>query len=177
MDVKSLKGIAVVSIASSEKLGSVDEVVIDTQEGRLGALRVGSGGLLRKDRQYVPFQAIRSIGADAVMVENEAVLQQSFETRASGYHSLENLSGLRVVTDGGTYIGNIVTVHFDEKEGRLTDFEIGQGGIGGLFGSSKVFGAESIVSIGRDIVIVPDHLFSNDVDAGRTSDSSHATTQ
>jgi uncharacterized protein YrrD len=176
MDVKTLKGIAVVSIARGEKVGAVDDVVIDTQERRIGALRIGSGGLLRKDRHYVPFEAVRSIGTDAVMIDDEAALQQSYATRTSGYHSLDNISGLRVVTDGGTYLGNIATIHFNESDGNLTDFEIGQSGIGGLFGSSKIVGASTIISIGHDIMIVPDHLFGSANDAEATSDSSHATT-
>jgi uncharacterized protein YrrD len=176
MDARSLKGIAVVSIAQGEKLGAVDEVVIDTQERRVGALRVGSGGLLRKDRWYVPFSSIERIGSDAVMVENERALHQSYQTRETGYHSLDTIGGMRVVTDGGTYLGNIATVHFDELTGHLTEFEIGHGGLGGLFGSSKVVSAAAVVSIGQDIMVVPDQLFGEGQDRTTAVDDSQTTT-
>jgi uncharacterized protein YrrD len=155
MDVKKLKGIAVVSVRDGEKLGQVDDVIIDAQERRLGAVRIGSGSLLRKDHQFVPFEAVRSIGDDAVMVEDQTVLQKTYGERAAGYHSLGTIGGLRVVTDGGSYIGNVTTAHFDPASGALTDFEVGHSGLSAVFSSNRVVAADSVTSIGIDIMIIP----------------------
>lgn len=155
MDVKPLKGIAAVSIAKGEKVGAVEDVVVDTQERRVAAFKIESGGLIRKDHCYVPFGAVQSIGDDAIMIPDETVLQQSYGDRASGYLTLGKLGDVRVVTETGIVIGHVTTVHFDPTEGQITDFEVGKGGIGGVFSSHTLIGAANVTSIGEDIMVVP----------------------
>lgn len=155
MDVKPLKGIAAVSISKGEKVGAVEDVVVDTEERRVAAFKITSGGLLRKDHCFLPFSAVQSIGSDAIMIPDEAVLQKSYGDRVSGYLDLGKLSGVRVVTDAGTVIGNVSTIHFDPSTGQITEFEVGKGGLGGVFSSHTMIGAGSVTSIGNDIMIVP----------------------
>ena len=154
MDVKTLKGIATVSIAKGEKVGAVEDVVVDTQERRVAAFKIESGGLMHKDHRYVPFGAVQSIGEDAIMIPDETVLQQSYGDRASGYLALGKLGKVRVVTDTGTVIGHLTTVHFDPAVGRITEFEVGKGGIGGVFSSHALVDASNVTSIGEDIMVV-----------------------
>lgn len=155
MDVKPLKGIATVTIAKGEKVGAVEDIVVDTQERRVAAFKIESGGLIRKDHCYVPFSAVQSIGDDAIMIPDETVLQQSYGDRASGYLTLGKFGGVRVVTDTGTVIGHVTTVHFDPAGGQITEFEVGKGGIGGVFSSHSLIGAGNVTSIGEDIMVVP----------------------
>ena len=165
MDVKPLKGIATVSIAKGEKVGAVEDIVVDTQERRVAAFKIESGGLMRKDHCYVPFGAVQSIGDDAIMIPDETVLTQSYGDRASGYLTLGKLGDIRVVTDTGTVIGHVTTVHFDPSAGQITEFEVGKGGIGGVFSSHTLIGAGNVTSIGEDIMVVP----ANSVGMGGTS--------
>lgn len=151
MDLKQLKGIAIVSVAAGEKLGVVDDVILDTQELRLAALRLTSGGLLHKEHQYVPISAIRSIGTDAVMVGEATAIQATPGERASGYHSLDEIGKLKVVTADGTYLGTLATVHLDPSSRQLTEFEINTG----LLHTNKRIPAESVTSIGADVMVVP----------------------
>jgi sporulation protein YlmC with PRC-barrel domain len=158
MDMKKLKDSAVVSIAQGEKLGMVEDILVDGQKRRAVAMTVTGGGMIRKDRQYLPYDQITSVGEDAVMVEDASALQSAYGDGSRSFHSMASLSGLRVVTDGGTFVGTVSTAHFEPKTGMLTEFEVGQGGIGGLFSSSKIIDASAVTSIGDSIMIVPARL-------------------
>lgn len=154
MDVRKIRGRAVVTIAAGEKVGEVDDVVIDGQERRVAAFKVTSGGLLHRNHVYLPFGGVRSIGDDAVMIQDDGVLQQSYGERADGYFTLETLMKTRVVSESGTYLGDVVAAHFEPADGRLTEIEVGTGG---LFRSNTVIDAGSVISVGSDIIIVPDY--------------------
>lgn len=153
MDVKEVQGRPVVTIATGEKIGEVDDVVVDGQDRRVAAFRVSSGGFLSRQHHYLPFGAIKTIGDDAVMIQTADALQQSYGDRADGYFTLGTLTKLRVVTQSGTYIGDIASARFDPATGQITDFEVGTGGI---FRSNTIVGPDSVISIGSDIIVVAD---------------------
>lgn len=162
MDIRSLKDIAVVSIAHGEKLGTVDDVLIDPGKRRAVVMTVVDGGRLRKDRRYLPYESIKSVGGDAVMVEDGDALHDSFGDGSRQYHTLSSLTSLKVVADSGTYLGNVATAHLEPATGELTEFEVGRGGIGGLFSSNTIIDASSVTSIGDSIMVVPGALFGDD---------------
>lgn len=155
MDLRQIKGRAVVAINSGEKVGAIDDVVIDGQERRVAAFHVTEGGFLRKHHVYLPYNGVRSIGEDAVLVQDDDVFRQSYGDRAEGYFTLGTLSKVRVVTESGTYLGDVASAYFDPTDGRLTEIEVGTGGI---FRSNTVIDAASLTTVGSDIFIVPDNV-------------------
>ena len=48
MEIRELLGRAVLSVADGEKLGEVDEIMLDSEERRVGALRLNQGGMLNR---------------------------------------------------------------------------------------------------------------------------------
>jgi len=155
MDLRKIKGRAVVAIASGEKVGEVDDVVIDGQERRVAAFNISEGGFLRKHHVYLAYDGVSSIGEDAVMVQADDVFRQSYGDRADGYFTLESLTKVRVVTESGTYLGDVASAYFEPTDGRLTEIEVGTGG---FFRSNTLIDAGSLTSVGSDIFIVPDNV-------------------
>lgn len=153
VDVKEVQGRPIVTIANGEKIGEIDDVVIDGQDRRVGAFRIRSGGFLSKQHHYLPFGAIQTIGDDAVMIQSGDALQQSYGDRADGYFTLGTLTKLRVVTQSGTYVGDIASARFDPATGQITDLEVGTGGI---FRSNTIVDRSSVISVGSDIIVVSD---------------------
>lgn len=156
MNVKEIKGIAVVSITGGEKLGTVEDVIIDSQTRSIGAFKLQSGSLRHKEHSYVPFGAVRSIGADAIMIQTGDDLQSTFGERPSGYHTLGSIGNVKVVSEAGEFIGKLANVRFDTTTGAVTEFEVGKSGITGVFSSSTMIDAASVTTIGQDIMVVPD---------------------
>lgn len=155
MDMKRLKGTAIVDMERGEKVGTVDDLVVDGSQRSIIALLVSGGGILHRARRYLPYTRISSVGDDAVMIQSDRVISETHGGDKPGYHSIGSIGNLRVVTDTGTFVGKVATAHFDPPTGSVTEVEVGSGGLGGLFSSSTRIGTESIISIGEDVVIVP----------------------
>jgi uncharacterized protein YrrD len=157
MDVKSLKGIAVVSIEQGEKVGTVDDLLFDLEGRKVVAFKLIKPGLLRSGGIVLRMDDVESIGKDAVMIRNrERIRELKDERDLQGRPDLAALSSLRVVTQDGTYVGNLATVQFDQKFGRLTAIEITGGGLMDRLRRTKEVEISEVVSMGTDVVIIPD---------------------
>lgn len=163
MDVKSLKGIAVVSIEHGEKVGTVDNMVFDLEARKVLAFKIRKSSMPRSGKMLLSFNDIRSIGPDAVMIENKDCLRN--EKKDRDFHNrpdLSALSGLRVVTRDGTFVGNLATVQFDTKTGHLNAIETTGGGFIDILRRNQVIEISEVVSIGTDVVVVPDSYAPED---------------
>src|SRR3954471_3117781 len=104
MKAQKLNGMPVVSMADGSKVGNVVDLLFDTSELRITALSLHTG----QNRSILPFGAIRSIGADAVMVESTAATEGAAgQTGRDSLRGLGDLVGLAVVTGDGTILGEV----------------------------------------------------------------------
>jgi sporulation protein YlmC with PRC-barrel domain len=130
MDVKSLKGIAVVSIEQGEKVGVVDNVLFDLDPKRVIAFKLIKPGLLRSGNFILPMEDVESVGPDAVMIRNrDRIREQKGDRDYQNRPDLTSLSKLRVVTQDGTYVGTLATVQFEPKTGLITHLEVTGSGL------------------------------------------------
>lgn len=157
MDVKSLKGIAVVSIEQGEKVGMVDNILFDLDKRMVIAFKLIKPGFLRSGGIVMTMDDVESIGKDAVMIRNkEKVRELKAERDLQSRPDLGAMASLRVVTEDGTYIGNLATVQFEPRNGAITILEVTGGGLMDRLRRNLVIPANEIVSMGSDVVVVPD---------------------
>jgi uncharacterized protein YrrD len=150
MLVEQLHGRAVVSLHQAEKLGSVDDVLVDIKDHRLAGITIG-GGLFRGNSS-IAWSNIRSIGVDAVMVD----VQSAAEYRASdGVVPLAQLRGRKVVTDDGELKGTIDSLDFDPETGNINSYLV-EGLSSSRFRSAPQYQLPpaAIKAIGEDIITV-----------------------
>ena len=181
-----LHGMGVVDVDSAAKLGEIDELFFDLERRSFAGVSVSRGGTLLsgEDHLLLPAAAIESIGEDAVMVRS-GVLAEGLElhTRAS------SLTGRAVVTEGGTHLGAIDDILFEEGTGHIIGYAFAERdssrgpNLGGLFGMGrKAEGHDtSIVDYVRadagprfgDLVVVPDAAVvrNEKLTASRASDN------
>ncbi|MGA7669091.1 MAG: PRC-barrel domain-containing protein [Nitrolancea sp.] len=156
MDIKTLKGIAVVAIDDGARLGSVNDVLSDLDHRRVRAFVVSDGGLFGGKNRILDIGDVQSVGADAVMIQSRDVLKADREdARYQAYPNLHALTSLRVVSQNGDLVGNISTIHFEASDGAFTDLEISKHGLLGSFQSKIICPAAAAVSMGRDVVVIP----------------------
>jgi uncharacterized protein YrrD len=163
MDARSLKGIAVVSIDEGEKVGTIDDTIFNLEKKQVIAFRLAKTGLFRGDRNFVTFEDIHSIGPDAVMIQNRSRLhtaKSKYDYSASP--GIAKLTSLRVVTEDGAYVGNVANVHFDRRIGVFTEIEVTGESILAVLRRNKVIPANEIVSVGNDVVVVPNSYGENE---------------
>jgi uncharacterized protein YrrD len=157
MDVKSLKGIAVVSIAQGEKVGTVDNILFDLENRRVIAFKLTKPGLLRSGGIVLRMTDVENIGKDAVMIKNkEAIRELKAERDLQSRPDLGTLSALRVVSEDGTFVGNVATVQFEPRNGVITDVEITGTGFMDRLRRNQTVPAHQVLSFGSDVVVVPD---------------------
>lgn len=151
---KELQGLAVLDVSGGKKLGTVGDVVVSPDDGRVMALTI-AGGMLGGNGSYVAAEDVRAIGADAITVDGENVARPESEMpddlRAARDVSRQ-LPGKKVVTENGTLLGTVHDVLVDESALRVSGLTIG----GGLLSSEDAIAADRIVSVGPDALIVTD---------------------
>lgn len=149
MDASLLKNRIVVSMDGGASLGSVEDVLFDTDQLRIAAL------VLRHDGAHLilPFAAVRHIGAEAITVTSVDFAE---EGRAEGslnlMRHLDDLLGLRVLNGEAEYLGDVRSLTIDDETGDLTELEAHSGGMLGLGGRSTVIPVSAIRGIGDDFV-------------------------
>jgi uncharacterized protein YrrD len=118
----AVHGRKVVSRASAEELGTVSHLLVDTQRRRVVSLVVGK----RRNAQLVDWEDLSGLGADAVMVSDEASLREPRDEREqAAVHGHLELIGRRALSDLGNELGKIHDVTFDADSGALETITVG----------------------------------------------------
>ncbi len=158
MDSHEVKGRPVVGIADGTRVGTVDRVFLD-----LAARRVVGFGIAAAGRRFgtgpgepeptLAASAVRSLGPDALMVEDVAAAHAAWV--AGNYREVtaaDDLVGRKVVTEGGADVGHVSAVEFDAATFAVTGLTVASG----VFRSKSAIPIAAIVRIGPDVVVVAD---------------------
>lgn len=172
MNVKDLKGRQVVAIDGGEQLGTIKDVLFNLDERAIQVIAVSSGGLFHSSSNVIAMSDIQSIGNDAVMVASRDVLQGGEDTPVyRQYPGLQELTSRKVMTQSGEHVGEVETLRIETETGRLTDIEVRRAGAMGAFRQHVVVPIAHVISIGKDMVVVPDR---NEITGGVDNhDQSH----
>lgn len=157
---KDIKGIPVISIADAERFGKVTRVYLDAVEKTVVGFVVDDGnGLMAPDQAViVDADNVRSLGPDALMIDGEPSLSgPTTEARFDDLVDLDSLEHHRVVTAGGTQVGQIASIAFDEHHFGLTEIEVSPG----FFKSNKIVPIDQVVSIGSELIVVEDAVLAD----------------
>ena len=151
MDVHTLKGMAIVSVQEGAKLGYVEQPLLDLAARTVVALQVkGSSGTF-----IVPFEAVASVGPDAITVASSAATQTpSTGGTADGLRNLDELRKLKIVDHAGTLLGTISRMEIDPASGQITQITAHKGGMLGMGGETTPIDARAIVSVGSELLTV-----------------------
>ncbi len=152
---KSVIGKDVLSLASGARIHSVKDILIGADNDQVVALLVDEGGLLGTST-VVPFEAISSIGRDAIVVEqDEAVVAASSDPEVKAIlNRTDKLLGKTVYTEDGKKMGSIADLYFDDRSGRITGFEISGGTLGDLARGPSYLATEEVRIAGTDAVFI-----------------------
>ena len=116
---RELIGRPVLSVAEGEHLGTISGLRVRRDQRSVAALAIGGGPFARP--QHVRFADLQTLGADAVMVANAAILKRGLP--AAELRELdEGLTGRPVVTEGGQRLGEIVDFALSPDSGRIETY-------------------------------------------------------
>jgi sporulation protein YlmC with PRC-barrel domain len=151
MDAHTLKSMAIISLAECTKLGYVKQPLLDLAARKVVALQVkGESGTF-----IVPFDAVASVGTDAITVASSQATQvPGTGGAADGLLDLDALRKLKIVDHAGTLLGTISRVEIDPVSGEITQLAAYKGGMLGMGGATTPIDARAIVSVGPELMTV-----------------------
>ena len=152
---KSVIGKDVLSLASGRRIHSVKDILIGNENDQVVALLVDEGGLLGTST-VVPFEAITSIGSDAVVIgQDEAVVPASSDPDVKAIlERTDKLVGKSVYTEDGQKMGSLADLYFDDTSGRITGFEVSGGMLGDLARGPSYLATDELLTAGNDVVFI-----------------------
>jgi len=116
----SLIAMPVVTIQDGRKVGEITALLVRREEGTVAAVRIGNQ---IAPGQAVPYQSLRLVGVDVVLVDSAAALEPSLPT--DEVRTLEDgVVGRAVLTASGERIGSISDFWVDTATGRVTAYRV-----------------------------------------------------
>ncbi len=154
-----IKGLAVVTLGTGQKVGTVDDFYFDTVTRRVLGFVVkvnlfNSRVLRAKD--------VNNVGTDAITFASEDnLIKESEDESLKALFLGRDILHYRVLSEGGTVIGTIDDVFMDitiPTQIVVTDMELAGGLKERITGHHATFAAEKVASYGKDVIVIPDSV-------------------
>ena len=153
MNHKQIAGLAVISIADGAKVGTIDQVYVDPDAKRIVGFAIKpEGARLSADApNLIDVDDIHALGHDAVTLNStNAVRGDRTRAAMAALMDVDELTKRKVMTEGGTLVGQVAGVEFDERSFGLTQIEVSPG----YFKSNKHVATNQIVNVGEMVIVV-----------------------
>ena len=147
-----IAGLAVVR--EGERIGRVQDVLFEPNGGKITGFLVSGGGLFSRP-QFLPRLMVRSLGADAVVVEPSATLEDvTKEPIVEDSVHGRSVDDRPVIDESGKLLGKVADVAVDPERLTVAALVVGTGFVDNLLRGKphlpmdlvKHFGGDSIVA-------------------------------
>lgn len=154
---KELIGKPIFSVTDGRQLGSVKDIYLDIDLGILNGIFLGHEGLFNRKARVIARDNIAVFGYDAVLVNASDVVTDSNETpEVDIWLRRENVLGREVETPGGTKVGTVGDILFDEKA-RVVGFSLARVYVAGPVAEKRLILKEAVSDPGgKDGVVKVD---------------------
>ena len=154
LPVSGLVGRSVLSLSSGNMLGTVSDVFIDALNGLLIGFKLAS---LNGDAALLGFDAVHSIGGDAIMAASDASVTPAGETAFDGSPNFTDLTGTKIITETGQMLGYIAGIFVTVSPEPLVIYEVRESMLDALLGRHRFMPASAAhaLSDDRQRLIVP----------------------
>jgi uncharacterized protein YrrD len=157
MNSKTIRGLTVINIADGTQVGTIDQGYLDLAAKQVVGFSITNGlgpfGGARDNAPTVAAAAIHSLGPDAVTLDDVTAAHAAWVDGAYGpLESLTAVIGRKVVTDGGTDVGEVVSLEFDERTFAITAVEVSPG----FLKANTHVPLDQLVRMGQDVLVVAD---------------------
>ncbi|MDX1977562.1 MAG: PRC-barrel domain-containing protein [Pseudanabaenaceae cyanobacterium bins.68] len=154
-------GIQVISKATGRRLGIISEVWLDLDQRQIMGFSVAdryipSTSISLGDPFYMALGRISLLGPDAILVDNENVLEDILTSER-----YTNLIGCEVITESGEPLGKVRDYQFDPSTGSMTALilaAVGSTLIPDTLISTYELDVNEIIAVGRERIIVTEGM-------------------
>ena len=151
-------GLRVLSQTDGADLGHVRDLIFDHDTNELLAILISEKDLFGLiDAQVVPWDQVRSIGPNAVMVDSaSSKINAGDSGRVRAIMERKTaLSGTRIFTTDGRDLGTLADMYFDETTGHIVGYEVSTGFLSDTMSGKRFLPADTEISLGDDVALVP----------------------
>jgi len=152
-----LKGIAIVTIDSGKKVGTLEDFYFEPQSNSVRALYVKTGAF---SHRALMASSVNAIGTDAITFGDESLLIGEKDNAQLATLPLgRTLLTYKVLSEGGTVVGTVGNIVFDVSVPtnlRVTAFELAGGLRNKFSGHYPSFSSTQVVRYGEDVLVIPD---------------------
>lgn len=152
----SVIGLKIITLQDGREVGKVKDIIFNPDSQYVEALLIDEGGVLR-DTKVIDLPTIKSIGKDAVIIDQEQTIKKADDIPKEVVDIAKGdtyLTKTKIMTETGDELGQISDVYFDEKTGKVTEFEVSQGVFQNAASGKKRVKITDIVTVGKDSTIV-----------------------
>ena len=146
---------AVVDLKKAAKIGEVADLIVDPMRRHVAGFIVQPEGS-NAPRWTLAYESVKNVGPDAVTVSDGTL--PSSGSNLAGLPTLDHLEHVKVVTNGGTYLGDIRDILFESDSGEINEYELTGSLFERMFGREPRFPAEQVESYSGDLMIVPNDV-------------------
>jgi len=145
----------VISLEEGQNLGSVKGLVVDPAEKKVSALMIEPKGLF-KEQRFIPFPRIKSIGADAIIVDHGSGVEKGAKLPDIIRLIKERVEihGAKLVAENGAALGFVDDYFVDEDSGKLSGLEFAGKYIDSMLRGRAFLDISFVRTIGKEVVVV-----------------------
>jgi len=159
MKASKLMGMPVISIAEGMKAGQVADLRIMATSPQMRGLVLKTG----REHTLLPFEAIRKIGPDAIMVDSLGVVRADDERAIDeGLRHFSSLVGREAAGDDGSYLGDVKDLEVDPISGQIDAIFLHRGGMMGLGGEDISVPGTHLHAFGPKLLTVAPPVAADD---------------
>jgi uncharacterized protein YrrD len=158
MRLNDVIGKAIISADTGEKVGRVDDVLLDGTRRHLVGVLVTDG--LLSTQGVLPFEDLQTVGVDAVIVKTVSTMRDASDWVNDGYpaHRSRSVHGKPVVTADGARIGTLHDLVADERTGDIVALEVATGKHGARLTQFALVHAVGSIQLSNDLVVLPQEV-------------------
>ena len=181
-----LYGRSVIDLDTAERVGEVDEIIVDPYAPSIAGYVVACERSLFRGRKriIIPIEAFHAIGPDALTMRS--VGAPTYQTaHLDSLPRLSELTGRRMVSFGGHLLGSVEDALISEKNGRIIGYPLEKPGPGTWLETMFGLGwrsdrpdyvrADAALRIGARLIVVPDDAIASgsELDEAVLDDQAH----
>jgi len=145
---KELIGKPIYSMTDGRQLGNVKDIYLDLEISQLNGIFLGHEGLFNRKARVIARENIAVFGHDAVLVTDSDVETDSSDTpEVELWMRRENFQGRGIETPGGTKVGTVGDILFNEKA-KVVGFSLARVFVTGPVADKRVVMKDAVADAG-----------------------------
>ena len=157
--------VPIIAIAEGEELGIVEDLIIDSENGKVEYLIVNDVEWYL-GAKLISFENIKGIGVDVITTDKKSNLKKfsEYENAIDFAKKGIKIIGTKIYTETGVFVGQIDEIVIDENDGLIYGCEMLREKDGGK--ERVIIPSSSVVTYGKHVSIVIDDVdqtFENDI--------------